>query len=111
MAFDLKLTPKDKEEITKFVNFVMQENAKYDFYNGKIVYINALNPGKHIYKAYYMDNGTGKPLSYAPGSDVYKKEFPLFTLQDLHYDDIIIFNTLEDVRKREEQDKLKIKKP
>jgi len=102
--FDMKLVPKDKSDLTKFRNFYTFGGISFDQFNGKIVYLNAQNPDSHIYRPYYMMGGTAHPLIYGTMAD---RKTPMLTLQELTYDDNIIFYTHADIEKLEAQKKAK----
>lgn len=96
--FDMKLIPKDKADLTKFINFQIVESSDFKKLNGKIVYLNANNPDTHIYEPYFMSGAMAHLLSY-PLKDSPKSKTPLITLQELQYEDHIIFYTHEDIEK------------
>lgn len=94
--FDLKLVPKAKEEITKYINFVPAQQLSFKGNEGKIIYINSGYPGKHIYSPYFVYAGTACVLSYDHNN---KREVPGFTIDELKFDDIIGFYTVEEWEK------------
>jgi len=98
--FDMKLVPKDKSDLTKFRNFYTFGGVSFDQFNGQIVYMNSKNPDIHIYQPHYMRAGTAHPLTYATKT-LTERSVPLFTLQELQYEDNIIFYTAADVEKME----------
>lgn len=98
--FDMKLIPKDKADLTKFRNFHSWASCQFEQFNGQIVYMNSKNPDTHIYQPYYMRAGTAHPLTYATKT-LTERSVPLFTLQELQYEDNIIFYTAADVEKME----------
>lgn len=102
-TFDLKLVPKAKEEITKYVNFTSGKLLDFSKYEGKIVYINAGFPGKHIYSAYYVNNKSASVLVYQGEGE--KKETPVFTIDELDFNDPIGFYTVEEWEKYKEDAK------
>lgn len=104
----MKLVPKDKADLTKFKNFYTLGGVSFDKFNGQIVYLNANNPDSHIYRPYYMMGGTAHPLSYG---GIQERKHPMLTLQELNYDDNIIYYTHEDVERLEAQKKAKASKP
>lgn len=106
--FDMKLVPKDKADLTKFKNFHNLNGCSFDQFNGQIVYLNAGNPDTHIYRPYYMSGGIAHPLFYGSIGD---KKSPMLTLQELNYEDNIIFYTHADVERLEQQKKAKANKP
>jgi hypothetical protein len=100
----IKLIPKDKQDINNFRNVFDRKSFNFDDYVGKIVYSNLSYPGKHIYHPYYVNidekkEANGKliyeKVKQKDGS--YKLEPPLFCLQDLNFDDIIVFVDYKDV--------------
>ena len=60
--------------------------------------MNSKNPDTHIYQPYFMRAGTAHPLSYTTKT-LTERYIPLFTLQELKYEDNIIFYTAADVEK------------
>lgn len=93
--FNLKLTLKEKDK-ARFLNFILYRNADFTSFNGKIVYMNSKYPDKHIFIPYYMIEGKAYVLKFTMTSPW---ESPLFTLEDLNYEDPIIFYTSEDLKK------------
>lgn len=98
--FDLKLIPKDKADLTKFKNFHPVGSVSFNDFNGKVVYLNANHPDSHIYQPYFIRGGTAHTLSYSNDSKLDIK-YPLFTLQELSYDDTILYYTQDDIDKIE----------
>ena len=96
----MKLVPKDKADLTKFRNFHNWSSCKFDDFNGQIVFMNSNNPDTHIYQPYFMKGGTAYPLTY-PNKALVDRSTPLFTLQELTYEDNIVFYTSADVEKME----------
>lgn len=96
----MKLIPKDKADLTKFRNFHSWASCQFEQFNGQIVYMNSKNPDTHIYQPYYMRAGTAHPLTYSTKT-LTERSVPLFTLQELQYEDNIIFYTAADVEKME----------
>lgn len=99
--FEIKIIPKDKVELSKFINFKLFKGITFKQFKGKIVYINQLHPDKHIYQACYSDGSEScYPLKYYKGKDDDKWMNPLFTLDELSYEDHIVFCTSEDIKKK-----------
>lgn len=92
--FELKITPRSKEEITNFKNFQTYNTFSFKANTGKIVFLNASYPGRHIYQPYYVVDTTGYPLRYKVGDE---SIHPMLSLQELAYDDIIVFYTQDDI--------------
>lgn len=105
--FDLKLIPKAKEEITKYVNFMPAESLRLKDFSGKIIYINTGHPGKHIYSPYYVYGDTATLLSFEHKD---KKQAPAFTIDELKFEDVIGFYTIEEWDKYCEERKKQNKK-
>ncbi len=95
--FSMKLAPKDKEEITKFKNFYSIKTSTFKKYAGKIIYTNHEYPDQYIFRAYFVVGGTGHPISYSPSGSM-NKEHPSFSLQELDYEDVIIFYEKDDIK-------------
>jgi hypothetical protein len=107
-GFNMKYTPKDKEEITKFKNFYEFDNVSFSQFDGKIIYMNTSQyAGKHIYEPYFVVGDTAKALIFE--TDLLEVKRPLFTLQDLSYDDIIVYFSVESWKRKIDQ--IKNKKP
>ena len=94
--FSINVVPKSKEEITNYKNFVVAANFKFKDNEGKILYTNFHYPGKHIYTPYYVTGEKAVPLLYN-SKDNYR-ETPVFSLQELTYEDTIIFYTIEEAK-------------
>src|ERR1041384_4321820 len=93
-GFSINVIPKNKDEITNYKNFMSSSVFKFKTCEGKIVYTNFLYPGKHIYTPYYVYGDTASPLLYM--DDKNNREKPMFSIQDLNYDDVIVFYTPEE---------------
>lgn len=102
--FNMKAIPKDVQPFS-FKNFYEWSTApQLKDFEGRVVYINADNPGKHIYNPYYVENGTALSMQVKKnGTTVFK--MPLITLQELNVDDIIIHFSIEEYQKYEEAKK------
>lgn len=96
MIGKVKITPKPVSP-QDFKNFYYW-NAKprFEDYIGKIIYCNTSHPGKHIYKAFYIRYDAEKkdyfasPMCFILNKEQYT-EYPLFTLEEMASDSIIIF--------------------
>lgn len=102
--FNLKLSAKAGDQ-SDFKNFFAYQGSDFNSMNGKIVYMNSHFPGKHIFRPYYMVDGTAYPLTYM--KNAIDREAPMLTLQDLDSEDYIVFYTSEDLKKIEEARKKK----
>jgi len=94
--FQINVVPKNKDEITSYKNFMTSNSFKFKDNEGKVVYTNFHYPGKHIYTPYYVTGEKAVPLLYN-NKDNYR-ETPIFSLQELSYEDIIIFYTPEEAK-------------
>lgn len=103
--FNIKVTPKDKADITKFINFFETAHPPYSDFVGKYIFVNIMNPGKHIYNLYHVSNTTAYKLSYMRKNDIGINEtiYPVYTLQDLKYDDPIFFYTEAEIEARKKK--------
>jgi hypothetical protein len=106
--FDLKLIPKAREEITKYVNFMPADLINFKDHCGKIIYINTGYPGKHIYSAYYVTGSSANVLSFEEDG---KKELPAFTIDELSFTDVIGFYTVDKWKEYTERVKKTKSKP
>lgn len=99
----LKLAPKEVKDKSLFKNFRTWPTS-LTVLNGKIVYMNYENSGKHIYNAYYVYDNTAHKLSYTKDMST-TRDYPLMILDDLSVEDILIFWTTEEVTKHIEAKK------
>lgn len=95
--FNLKLALKDKEDITNYKNIYSIKATQFEKFSGKIVYTNYEYPDQYIFRAYFVKGKTGYPLSFNL-KDSPSKIIPNFSLQELDYEDIIIFYKTEDIK-------------
>lgn len=95
-VFNLKAIPKDKPEPSKFTEYYDWGKVSLKTFEGKIIFMNYLFPGKHIYRPYYVNNGNAHPMSFNKNSNW---EQPFFTLSELNYTDVIMFWTIEQAEK------------
>lgn len=95
-GFSINVVPKSKDEITNYKNFISSTAFRFKDHEGKIVYTNFLYPGKHIYTPYYVYGSSASPLVYM--DDKNNREKPIFSIQDLNYEDVIVFYTSDEAK-------------
>lgn len=100
--FDIKMIPKDKEEMTKFKNFMDWNSFNFGPHTGKIIYMNYHDPDVHIYLPYYVQGGQAHPMSYLKKGVQNQAKF---SLNELSYDAVIVFWTQDTVTKYDEKNK------
>lgn len=93
--FNMKAVRKTDVE-AEFKNFKFFKPTKLSDYDGQVIYINYAHPDKHIYQAWYVVGSEAKRMGYESDGN---RHSPLFTLQELHPDAVILYCTAEDVKK------------
>lgn len=98
--FQIKLEPKERDP-NNFPNFSDWRGSSLKNLYGKVVYMNADNPGIHIYRPYYIDFKI-KEQEYAAFPLYYTKESgnmsAKITLENIPNDSHILFWIPEDTK-------------
>lgn len=99
--FKMTLVKKKQED---FPNYYDIENQIVDYRNfeGKSLYANYYNPGKHIYKVWYVQDGILYPMCYSKGSSY---SYPIFTLEEIPSNSTIIYYSVAYIKKKETEKK------
>jgi len=94
-GFEIKVTPRNKEEISNYKNFFFFKNCDFHNHSGRVIYMNANFPDRHLYQAFYIKGNMAKLMWFNTGVGV-QVEAPMLTLQELSYEDVIIYYNEEE---------------